>query len=199
MLRGGESSWNIRDRHMVATLDRLMTHYDGLLGDGQAKAIVWEHNTHIGDARATDMAANGMVNVGQLVREQHGQEGVFVVGFGSHHGSVIASSAWDAPISNMVVPLAQPNSWEDLLHQNRPTNQLLFAYELRSHQETLAWRGHRAIGVVYEPDWEAQNYVPTVLPDRYDAFLFIDETEALHPLHQEPKNHEPPETYPWGV
>jgi erythromycin esterase-like protein len=92
MVRGGSSSWNVRDRHMVETLERLMRHHGP-----EAKAIVWEHNTHIGDARYTDMANVGMVNVGQLVRDQWGVEDVVLVGFGSHRGSVIAGAEWGAP------------------------------------------------------------------------------------------------------
>src|SRR5439155_14970143 len=96
MVQGGPDSWNIRDRHMTETLERLMRHHGS-----DAKAIVWEHNTHIGDARYTDMADEGMVNVGQLVREQHAEEGVVLVGFGSHRGSVIAAREWEAPMEQM--------------------------------------------------------------------------------------------------
>jgi erythromycin esterase-like protein len=111
MIRGGPESWNIRDRHMTETLERLMRHHGPT-----AKAIVWEHNTPLGDARFTDMAEQGEVNVGQLVRERHGKEVVFVVGFGSHHGSVIAARRWEAPMRRMPVPPARKGSWEDLLH-----------------------------------------------------------------------------------
>src|SRR5207249_3893362 len=93
MIHGDAESWNIRDRHMVETLDRLVNFHGA-----DAKAIVWEHNTHIGDARYTDMAASGMVNVGELVREGHGGEGVVLVGFGSHRGTVIAGEEWGAPM-----------------------------------------------------------------------------------------------------
>ena len=199
MVRGGSYSWNVRDTHMVETLERLMQFHGP-----QAKAIVWEHNTHIGDARATDMARAGMVNVGQLVREQHSDEDVVLVGFGSHRGSVIAANAWGAPMERMPVPPAREGSYEDLMHQagqaGAPRDQLLL---LRDVAEDALWhepRGHRAIGVVYHPQSERGNYVPTVLPRRYDAFLYIDETAALHPLHLEPReDHEPPETFPSGV
>src|SRR5206468_8661081 len=103
MVEGGPESWNIRDRHMVETLERLMRHHGP-----QAKAIVWEHNTHIGDARFTDMADDGTVNVGQLVREAHAADGVVLVGFGSHRGSVIASEGWDEPYQKMPVPPGRP-------------------------------------------------------------------------------------------
>jgi len=201
MVRGGPESWNIRDRHMVHTLERLMTHR----GAG-AKAIVWEHNTHIGDARYTDMAADGMVNVGQLVREAHEAEGdpsdVVLVGFGSHHGSVIAGRTWEAPREEMCVPPAEEGSWEDVLHLAGGAHDKLLIFDERDHHGPLAGvRGHRAIGVVYHPDYEGGNYVPTVLPLRYDAFLFLDETQVLHPLHEVEAHDEGevPETYPTGV
>jgi len=165
----------------------------------RAKAIVWEHNTHIGDARATDMADVNMINVGQVTRERHAEDGVCLVGFGSHHGTAIAADAWGAPMERMPVPPARLGSWEDLLHRTGKARQLLLMDELRQIAGTNTPRGHRAIGVVYDPNHEAGNYVPSVLPERYDAFLFFDETEALHPLHIQPELTEPPETYPWGV
>jgi erythromycin esterase len=194
MMLGDADSWNIRDTHMADTLDRLMDYHGP-----QAKAIVWEHNTHIGDARATDMARNQMVNVGQLVRERHADQGVYIVGFGSHHGSVIAADQWGAPMKRMPVPHALVNSWEDLLHQAGSSNKLLFMDEIRQVAGVEMPRGHRAIGVVYSPNRETSNYVPSVLPDRYDAFLYFEETEALHPLHIEPVTSKPPDTYPWGM
>src|SRR5439155_12895108 len=112
MVRGQAESWNIRDRHMVETLERLMRFH----GE-PAKAIVWEHNTHIGDARYTDMADDGMVNVGQLARERHAGEEVVLVGFGSHRGSVIAADEWEAPMETMPVPPAEAGSWEEVLHE----------------------------------------------------------------------------------
>jgi erythromycin esterase-like protein len=195
MVRGGSDAWNVRDHHMVDTLDQLMQHH----ADG-AKAIVWAHNTHIGDARATDMAATSMVNVGQLVRERHMDQGVILAGFGSHHGSVIAGREWGAPMEKMRVPEACENSWEDLLGRASATNKLLILEDVRRMDEFFESRGHRAIGVVYHPGRERYgNYVSTVLPHRYDAFLYIHETQALHPLHVPSDTGRPPETYPWGV
>jgi erythromycin esterase len=194
MVRGGPESWNIRDRHMSATLERLARHY----GPG-SKAIVWEHNTHIGDARFTDMAEDGMVNVGQLARQRWGEDQVVLVGFATHRGSVIAGRAWDAPRERMPVPEAQQGSWEDLLHRASDRDKLLLfdgADEPAAMQE---WRGHRAIGVVYHPEYERGNYVPTVLPRRYDALLYLYETQALHPLPVRPVAEEVPETFPSGV
>jgi erythromycin esterase-like protein len=195
MVRGGPESWNIRDRHMTETLERLMRHH----GAG-AKAIVWEHNTHIGDARYTDMQEEGMFNVGQLVRERHEKEGVFLVGFGSYRGSVIAAKDWEAPMEKMRVPPAREGSWEDVLHLAGATNKLLLLGQLRESEHFGVPRGHRAIGVVYHPEYEhLGNYVPTVLPRRYDAFCYIDQTHALHPLHLHPALEKVPETFPWGV
>ncbi len=197
MVRGGAASWNVRDRHMQETLERLMEFHGP-----DARAVVWEHNTHIGDARYTDMARDGMVNVGQLARERWGEDQVALVGFGSYEGSVIAGNAWGAPMRRIPVPPAQRGSFEELLHRNDARDALLlFDPEDQATQETLGQpRGHRAIGVVYHPEREQYgNYVPTVLPRRYDAFLYLDRTTALHPLHLQPRDeHEPPETYPTG-
>jgi erythromycin esterase-like protein len=196
MVQGGPDSWNIRDRHMVQTLERLVRHH----GPG-TKAIVWEHNTHIGDARFTDMADDDMVNVGQLVRERQGDGGVVLVGLGAHRGSVIAGREWAAPIERLTVPPGRAGSWEDVLHRVGPDNKLLLLAGADQTRELLLQSGHRAIGVVYHPEYEQYgNYVPTVLPRRYDAFLYFDETEALHPLHVPVRaDAEVPETYPAGV
>ncbi|MFP4345154.1 MAG: erythromycin esterase family protein [Anaerolineales bacterium] len=194
MVRGGADSWNVRDRHMVETLHRLMNFHGP-----EAKGIVWAHNTHVGDARATDMAGSGMVNVGQLVREADGGAGVVLIGFGSHHGSVVAGESWGAPMQRMRVPEGQPGSWEDVLHRAGAERGFLLLGDPRWGKELQRTRGHRAIGVVYHPAQEWGNYVPTVLPDRYDTFIYIDETEALHPLHIRGATDKPPETYPWGV
>jgi erythromycin esterase len=195
MVRGGPESWNIRDRHMTETLERLMLHHGP-----SARAIVWEHNTHIGDARATDMADDGMVNIGQLVRERHSSEGVVLVGFGSHRGTVIAGDEWEAPMEEMNVPPGREGSWEDVLHRAGESDKLLLLDDVRDDDEFLEERGHRAIGVVYHPDRERYgNYVPTVLPRRYDAFCYIDQTHALRPLHPFVALEKVPETYPWGV
>jgi erythromycin esterase-like protein len=195
MIRGGPESWNIRDRHMTDTLERLMRQHGP-----EAKAIVWEHNTHIGDARYTDMAEEGMVNVGQLVRDRHADEGVYLVGFASHRGSVIAAKDWEAPIEKMRVPPAREGSWEDVLHAAGGSNKLLLLDKVRDAEDFLTERGHRAIGVVYHPEYEhLGNYVPTVLPYRYDALCYVDESHALHPLHLHAAMEKIPETYPFGV
>jgi erythromycin esterase len=198
MVRGGPSSWNVRDTHMVETLERLTTHHDP-----HARAIVWEHNTHIGDARYTDMARHGMVNVGQLVRDRHDHEGVLLVGFGTHHGTVIAAEEWGAPMERMRVPDARAGSWEDVCNrENEDDKLMIFSDDPHGGVPGLEGpRDHRAIGVVYDPRNERWgNYVPSVLPRRYDAFLYIDETHAVDPLHMPVRvGEEPPETYPTGM
>jgi erythromycin esterase-like protein len=194
MVHGGGTSWNVRDRHMADTLNRLMQFYGA-----DAKAIVWEHNTHIGDARYTDMASAGMFNVGELVRQEHEPAGVVLAGFGSYQGTVIAARQWDAPMEVMPVPPARAGSWERALHDLGAEDRLLLFHRPADTASALAVpRGQRAIGVVYHPEFEAGNYVPTVLPLRYDAFMYLDQTQALHPLHIEPRT-TAPELYPWGV
>jgi erythromycin esterase len=198
MVRGGPTSWNVRDNHMVETLERLMAHHGPA-----AKAIVWEHNTHIGDARFTNMAGAGMVNVGQLVRERHGREGVVLVGFGTHHGTVIAAAEWGLPMRRLRVPDARAGSVEDLLHR-AVGHDALFLFDGSDDGGVSGLDGpvnHRAIGVVYDPRRERWgNYVPTLLPRRYDAFLYVDETRALDPLHMPVRaDAEVAETYPSGM
>lgn len=188
MVRGGPDSWNIRDGHMADTLDRLLEHYGP-----QSKAVVWAHNTHVGDARATDMAASGTVNIGQLARERHGRESVVLLGFGSHRGEVIAAPRWGLPHEIMTVPPARRGSLEDRLHAELPPLALMVPPRYEQ------WLDHRAIGVVYHPEIEQWgNYVPTRLAGRYDAFIWCDETGPVHPLHVQPAPGEL-ETYPSGV
>lgn len=195
MMKTGPASWNIRDTHMVDTLNNLLEFYGP-----EAKAVVWEHNTHIGDARATDMRNEGMVNVGQLVSEQHDKEGVFRVGFGSYRGTVIAGKSWGAPMEVVNVPPAPEKSWEHLLHSTGGSDKLVLSSNLKNHEYFSQYIDHRAIGVVYRPQFERLgNYVPSIIPQRYEAFIYIDETTALHPLHIRPDGHQTPETYPWGV
>ncbi len=175
----GSTSWNLRDTHMADTLDRLMQHH----GPG-AKGIVWAHNTHVGDARATDMASAGMVNIGQLMRQRHRPEDVVLVGFGSHRGTVIAATQWGMKPQKMGVPSAREGSYEDAFHAAGEEDKLLIFSDSADLAPFLDRLGHRAIGVVYDPEYESYgNYVPTKLAERYDAFLYIDQTEALHPLH----------------
>ncbi|MCP5468786.1 MAG: erythromycin esterase family protein [Deltaproteobacteria bacterium] len=195
MLKGGASSWNIRDQHMFSTLTRLMNFHGP-----KSKVIVWEHNTHIGDARATDMARQGMFNIGQLVRENFSKEECFLIGFGSYQGNVIAGNEWGAKMEAMPLPPARKDSWEFLLHQDHGKNKLLLMEDLKSSPLSSKSVDHRAVGVVYHPQQERYgNYVPSLITQRYDAFIYFDQTHALHPLHFEPDGYQMPETFPWGV
>jgi erythromycin esterase-like protein len=200
MIQGDENSWNIRDKHMLETLDRLLSHFGP-----DSKAIVWAHNTHIGDYRAADMAAFGQVNIGGLAREKWGDDQIALVGFGTYQGEVIASHAWDGPIEKIAVPPGRPGSYEKAFHeavQSLGSNAIFV--DLRgkgTRQGPLSQiLRHRAIGVVYHPAYERfGNYVPTSLAHRYDAFLFIDETTALKPLILGFEHEEIPETWPHGL
>jgi erythromycin esterase len=197
MARSDSESWNVRDRHMAETLGRLLDHHGP-----SAKVIVWAHNTHVGDARFTDMIDAGEVNLGQLARERYGESQVVLVGLTTHRGTVIAGREWGAPMEEMRVLIGRPASWEDVLHDAGADDKLLLFDRGRLPEEALGSRGHRAIGVVYRPEYEwFGNYVPTVLPHRYDALMFVDESHALRPLHVRVREEEEelPETFPSGV
>jgi erythromycin esterase len=195
-VKRGATSWNIRDEHMVSTIERLLKFHGN-----ESKVIVWEHNTHIGDARATDMASEGMVNVGQLLREKYATAGVIAVGFGSYKGSVVAGRSWGDQMRKIKVPEAIEGSWEHSFHiASNGQNKLLLMSPIREEQCLSDYIPHRAIGVVYNPEHERYgNYVPTIMPRRYDAFIYLDETTALHPLHIKPNGSQIPATYPFGM
>ena len=194
MVGFNHESWNIRDNHMMETLERLLQFHGS-----SSKGIVWEHNTHIGDARATDMARSGMVNIGHLAREKYGKEKVYLVGFGSYEGTVMAGQQWGAPMQEMEVPQAREGSIEYILHNDPGHNCYLLFSEGHGKQFQSAIR-HRAIGVVYDPARERTgNYVPSILPKRYDAFIYLDQTKALHPMHLHLHDEKIPETYPFGL
>lgn len=194
MIGFDNESWNIRDRHMMETLRRLMKFHGPA-----AKGLVWEHNTHIGDARATDMARSGMVNIGQLARDHYGEGNVYLAGFGSYEGTVIAGEEWGAPMQEMTVPPARKGSIEALLHEE-PCGNCYILLDAETNSIYFSGIAHRAIGVVYNPGWEKRgNYVPSVMARRYNAFLYLDKTSALHPLHLAAAGEQVPETYPFGV
>ncbi|HEX2313670.1 MAG TPA: erythromycin esterase family protein [Thermomonospora sp.] len=195
MIGGGAESWNVRDVHMADTLDRLLEFH----GEG-SRGVVWAHNTHVGDARATDMAAAGMVNLGQLARERHGRDRVVVVGFAGGRGHVMAAPRWGDPPEVMPVPGPAPGSLEALLLREIELDHALFVFSDGPDQGWLtARRGHRAIGVVYDPDRDRRQFVPTVLGDRYDALCWFAWTSALTPLHKETVRAGELETMPTGV
>lgn len=192
MLRGDRGSWNIRDTHMADTVDRLAATFGPA-----SRAVIWAHNTHVGDARATDMASAGMVNIGQLLRERHGRHRVVLIGTASHRGTVLAAPAWGAEPVVYRVPPATAGSHEDLLHRRIGHDDVLVFGTSGLFDD---WRGHRAIGVVYDPRREVGNFVPTLLDDRYDALLWFEETAAITPLRREPVPVGPErETEPTGM
>ena len=216
MIRGDVQSWNIRDTHMMETLERLITFHDDNNKKDNSKAIVWAHNTHIGDARATDMSKDNMINLGQLVRERKSKSNTVLIGFGTYKGSVIAAKQWGEKMEQMEVPPAIDESWDKILHDLQresvaasvTTNNKLIILSYENDNNIFdnkinnnTWRGQRAIGVVYNPQYEKNgNYVSTDISSRYDAFLFIDETHALHPLHMQTiKDEDLPETFPTGL
>lgn len=174
-----EKSWNTRDYHMVEAIHELRNYY----GE-DTKIIIWAHNTHIGDASETSMKDEQLINVGQVLREQCGKENTYAIGFGTYTGMVIAADRWGDPFDIIQVPPAKRNKWEGQLHTASPEDKaLLFTDENRALFND--WIGHRAIGVVYDPAFEAYgNYVPSRVGSRYDAFIYIDQTSALKPLHQ---------------
>ncbi len=200
MFQARQSSWNLRDSHMVETLFALDRHltYAGT----PPRIAVWAHNSHLGDALATDMGERGEWNVGQLVRDRYARSAV-LVGFSTHHGWVTAASNWDEPERRKRVRAGLPGSWEDVLHE---TGVPQFLLPLRDDAALRALVGpsrlQRAIGVIYRPDTERQShYFYTHLERQFDAVLHIDETSALEPLDfdQAWKDREAPETYPSGM
>ncbi|GAB4091577.1 erythromycin esterase family protein [Flaviaesturariibacter terrae] len=195
MMGFDNESWNVRDGHMMETLQRLLQFHGT-----SARGIVWEHNTHIGDARATSMRQAGMVNIGQLAREEWGVDKVYLCGFGCYDGSVIAGEEWGAPHEEMDVPEARDGSIEQLLHFESPHSRYLLFREEKPQSRYRQSVPHRAIGVVYDPSRERfGNYVPSVMAERYDAFLYIDRTQALHPMHGPGSAVKIPDTWPFGL
>jgi erythromycin esterase-like protein len=194
------SSWNLRDHHMAETLDALVTH----LGrkTGRAKIAVWEHNSHLGDARATDMGRRGELNVGQLMREKYASEAV-LVGFTTHHGRVTAASDWGKSAERKRVRPALAGSYEALFHAARRDRFLLILNDSDMMMQQLGVpRLERAIGVIYRPETERQShYFRARLPSQFDAVLHFDETSAVKPLEStaEWEAGELPETFPFAV
>jgi erythromycin esterase-like protein len=200
MFRGRVESWNLRDRHMAETLDALVAHLNSQAQ--QAKIAVWEHNSHLGDARATYMADYGELNVGQLVREKYGTEAI-LIGFTTYTGTVTAASDWDEPAERKRVRPALNESYEALFHEIDRANFLLTLRDDNKVSTMLQEpRLERAIGVVYLPQTERQShYFEARLSQQFDAVIHFDETHALEPLERYAvwESGEPPETFPTGV
>src|SRR2546423_4490597 len=200
MFRGRVESWNLRDGHMAETLDALVTHLNSQ--GQQAKVAVWEHNSHLGDARATYMADYGELNVGQLVREHYGPAAV-LIGFTTYSGTVTAASDWGGPAERKRVRPALANSYEASFHDIDAPNFLLPLRDTGAASNAVRDpRLERAIGVIYLPQTERQShYFEARLSDQFDAVIHFDETQALEPLERFAlwETGEPPETFPTGV
>ena len=194
------SSWNLRDSHMVETLQALDRHLGA--GGMQPRIAVWAHNSHLGDAAATEMGDRGEWNVGQLMRERYAGDAVRV-GFSTHHGWVTAASDWDDPPRRKRVRDGLPDSWEELFHQTGSSRfWLALRDDLALRPLVAPDRLQRAIGVIYRPETERQShYFFTHLAKQFDALIHIDETSALEPLDQGVawSTGEAPETFPSGL
>ena len=191
------SSWNLRDRHMAETLEALVGFLEGQ--GGRSKVVLWAHNSHLGDARATEMGARGELNVGQLVRERYGGDAV-LIGFSTYAGTVTAASDWDEPAQRQRVRPALPDSYEALFHEADAGNFLL---DLRAPTDAVSGltspRLERAIGVIYRPETERiSHYFHARLPHQFDAMLHYDQTRAVEPLERTAvwDRGELPETFP---
>ena len=196
MYYGGAQSWNLRDSHMFETLEHVLE-----ARGPNAKAVVWAHNSHIGDARATEMGAvRGEHNIGQLARERFGDDAA-LIGFGTHSGTVAAATDWDGEMEVKRVRPSRDDSYERLCHDTR---QERFLLDLRRdealRQRLTKQRLERFIGVIYRPETELQShYADASLARQFDAWLWFDETRAVEPLGSEHRRTGVPETYPFGV
>ena len=196
MFRGRASSWNLRDTHMTDTVDALLAH---LGRDGhEAKLIVWAHNSHLGDARATEMGVRGEVNVGQLLRERY-DDRVLSVGFTTHTGTVTAAADWDEPAETKTVVPSIAGSYERLCHDAAIDRFYLSLHDPGVRRALREPRLERAIGVIYRPETERQShYFKALLANQFDALVHIDVTSAVQPIEElvPHEDDEIPETFP---
>jgi len=197
MFSGRVSSWNLRDTHMADTLDALSAH---LAQRSEARIVVWAHNSHLGDARATSMGRDGELNLGQLMRERHPGE-TFNVGFSTFSGSVTAADDWDGPAKVKRVRPGQPDSYEALLHATGSPSFMLLLRASGLPPELHGPLLQRAIGVIYRPETErTSHYFEARLVEQFDAMIHIDQTRALQALDPaQAVTEEPPETFPTGI
>ena len=198
MFGGRVQSWNLRDTHMMETLQALMSWVERQAGS--ARAIVWAHNSHLGDARATQMSGWGELNLGQLARQEFGT-GARLIGFSTHAGTVTAARDWDAPAEQRRVRPSLAGSYERLFHD---TGLERFAIDLTKdpvRSALMTTRLERAIGVIYVPETErASHYFRARLPEQFDVMIHVDETRALQPLERWAEiESDVPETYPTGM
>ena len=198
MFRGGAESWNLRDRHMMATLEALIDRAAST--HGPRRAVVWAHNSHLGDARATGLASLGELNLGQLVRERF-NDSCWAIGMTTHDGDVTAAHNWDEPAALRRIRPSLPGSYERVFHD---TGVPAFALPLSGGdvaQALIGPRLERAIGVIYRPETErASHYFAARLPGQFDILVHVDRTRALEPLEKWGRHEiDLPETYPTGV
>jgi erythromycin esterase-like protein len=199
MFQSRVSSWNLRDEHMIESFNALLAHISRRIH--APKIVLWAHNSHLGDARATQMSEAGEVNVGQLVRERYGREAV-LVGFTTYQGTVTAASEWDGIAERKTVRPALPESYEALFHEVGIPRFLLTWNDRRVRDLLSERRLERAIGVIYLPESERlSHYFHAILPSQFDAVLHFDHTRAVEPMDasQVWLDHEPPETFPSGI
>jgi erythromycin esterase-like protein len=203
MLGGRAETWNLRDTHMADTLAALSAHLAGRFE--QPKVVIWAHNSHVGDGRATQFAERGELTLGQLMRERD-RDGTILIGFSMHGGTVTAASDWGRPAQQRAVKTPLPGSWEALLHRVGRGEFLLRMGDLRPSADLAAAldqpRLERAIGVVYKPETERfSHYFHSVLRRQFDALIHIDRTRALEPLERTSttKSGDEPETFPTGL
>ena len=199
MFHGRDQSWNLRDTHMADTLDALVDHL-GRHG-GSPKVVVWAHNSHLGDARATEMGERGELNVGQLVRERHGDDDVRLVGFSTYTGTVTAATDWGEPAERKQVRPGMAGSYEELFHDVGGDFLLTLREENDAVRVLREPRPERAIGVIYLPETERfSHYFDATIARQFDALLHFDTTRAVEPLERSSAaDPEVPETFPSGV
>ncbi|WEF35010.1 erythromycin esterase family protein [Pseudoduganella chitinolytica] len=206
MFQSRDESWNVRDSHMAETLEALREHIAQRTGK-PAKVVVWAHNSHLGDARATEMGEGGQLNLGQLVRERYRPEDTFLLGFTTHTGTVTAATDWDGPAELKRVVASRPDSVERLLHDVATAGGMAqFLLPLKGRDSALARlpvrRLERAIGVIYRPDTERySHYFGADAAKQFDALIHVDRSTALQPLERSAlwQMDEVPETYPSGL
>jgi protein-L-isoaspartate(D-aspartate) O-methyltransferase len=190
------NSWNLRDQHMFETLQAILSHRGR-----DAKAVIWAHNSHIGDARATSMSARGEWNIGQLVREKYGDK-AYLIGFGTDHGTVAAASEWGGPMEVKQIRPAHMDSYERIFHEVHTDNFMLPLKEPLSpliRKKLLPEKLERAIGVIYRPESElVSHYFYASLPRQFDEYIWFDETRAVEPLSREIDTRVM-DTFPFGV
>jgi protein-L-isoaspartate(D-aspartate) O-methyltransferase len=183
MYYGGSASWNLRDTHMFETLEALLRFHGP-----ESKAVIWAHNSHLGDAAMTEMGVRGELNLGHLCRRTFAEQ-AYLVGFGTDHGTVAAAHDWDGPMRAMQVRPAHPRSYEALFHASEvPAFLLPLRHAAREaiRDELNPPRLERAIGVVYRPETELQShYFHAILPRQFDEYVWFDETRAVRPLSDE--------------